>query len=455
MAARKDITAGLRKALVRNGLGKICEVSGLTRLTGGAMMESWRFEADGKTYVLRRAPSLAFMEGRTFGHDVEAAIVQAAHDAGVKAPKVLLVLEESDGLGSGFVMEALPGTPDPRAILDMETPGLLLEDAARDLARIHSLGSQDVPASVPRMNYAEAVAGLAEQFETAGGDRPIVALGLKWLADNLPAPVDPVLCHGDFRLGNILADRGRLSGVLDWEIAHFGDRHEDLAFACLPVWRFGRVDRPAMGLGSLDAFFAAYEAESGARIDRQRFGFWMIYRTVWWALGCLRQGHVWRSGEDRMVERVVISRRASEQEVDLLLLLEEHASREERQRPLPDPGPARRAPEGESSAGEIATAVGEWLATLKDKVEGHDRFQLAVARNALGIVAREERSRPDPHDRALSQEILAGRKGLATAGLLASLKRQALDTLASDIPKYPMLAVASEKWGDVSRQGEN
>ena len=40
------------------------EASGLARLTGGATMESWRFACDREDYVLRRAPSLEFMEGR-------------------------------------------------------------------------------------------------------------------------------------------------------------------------------------------------------------------------------------------------------------------------------------------------------------------------------------------------------------------------------------------------------
>ena len=50
----------------------------------------------------------------------------------------------------------------------------------------------------------------------------------------------------------------------------------------------------------------------------------MIHRTVWWAMGCLRMCEVLAlMGEDRMLERVVISRRTSEQELDLLMLLEE------------------------------------------------------------------------------------------------------------------------------------
>ena len=53
-AAQLDI--GLAKALSRVGIGK---PENLSRLTGGATMESWLFGAGGQDFVLRRAPSLA------------------------------------------------------------------------------------------------------------------------------------------------------------------------------------------------------------------------------------------------------------------------------------------------------------------------------------------------------------------------------------------------------------
>lgn len=435
------LRAGLAAALARAGLGEPRE---LVRLTGGATMESWRFSAGGSDYVLRRAPSEAFMAGRPFGHRTEAAIIRAAHAAGVTAPEVATVLEPADGIGSGYIMRALPGTPDPRAILAMREPGRILESAARDLARIHSLAREDLPADIPEMNYREALDGLRSQFDEAGGDRPIIALGLRWLADNLPESVAPVLNHGDFRLGNILAEDSRLTGVLDWELAHFGDPHEDLTFGCMAVWRFARYDRPALGLGSLEEYFSAYEAESGRAVDRARFRFWSVYRTVWWALGCLRNAKFWRAGDDRMLERVVISRRTSEQELDLLMLLEDEAPEEERAVRITEPtAPIER---GEASTGELATAVSEWLATIKDRVEGHDRFQLAVARNALGMIARGDQVSPKARDRTLTDQIMTGETSLATPGLLAELRRRALAKLAADVPKYPALAVARKKW---------
>ena len=407
-------------------------------------MESWRFEFAGDAYVLRRAPTLEFMAERPFGHDTEAAIIRAAHAAGVTAPEVVAELTPDDGLGSGFIMRALPGTPDPRAILTMDDPDTLLREAARDLARIHAIAHDDVPDDVPTLEYAHGVAELRKQFEEAGGDRPIIALGLKWLMDNIPAPAEPVLNHGDYRLGNVLAENSRLTGVLDWELAHFGDRHEDLAFGCMAVWRFARYDRPALGLGTLEEYFAAYEAESGHRVDHERFRFWLIYRTVWWALGCLRCAKTWREGSDRTLERAVISRRTSEQEVDLLLLLEEDAPDVERSLTI-QPKPYGQD-KGEACNGELAAAVSEWLETLKPLMDGHNRFQLAVARNALGMIDRDDAIMPESLDRPLAEDFLEERKSLATPGILANLREAALDKLRADIPKYPALAFARKKW---------
>lgn len=442
MIAADELQGGLEGVCARAGIEP---PKGLERLTGGATMESWHFWSGGGGFVLRRAPSLEFVADRPFGHDVEAEIIRKANAAGVTAPRIVAELEPEDGIGSGFVMQALPGTPNPKEILEMEDPAGLLEQAARDLARIHSLKPGDVPEAVPVMDYREAIADLRAQFEEAGGDRPIIALGLKWMEDNCPEPVEPVLIHGDYRMGNLLAEDSRLTGVLDWELAHFGDAHEDLAFGCMAVWRFHRYDRPALGLGSLEDYFAAYEAEAGVTIDRDRFRYWLIHRTVWWALGCLKCAKAWREGSDRMLERVVISRRTSEQELDLLMLLEEDASEEERARRVSMPELPIQV--GEATDGELALAVHEWLGTVKDRFEGHDKFQYAVARNALGMISRYNAAAIPAFENApLADRITCGEATLAEPGLLAELREAILATITQDVPKYPALAVAKKKW---------
>ncbi len=408
-------------------------------------MESWRFSAGGEDFVLRRAPSLAFMEDRPYGHDVEAAVIRAAHARGVTAPEVVAELEPEDGIGSGFVMRALPGTPNPKEILFFDEADALLKQAARDLARIHTIKPGDVPDAVPVTDYRQAIADLKQQFEEAGGDRPIIALGLKWMEDNCPDPVEPVLVHGDYRMGNLLAEPGKLTGVLDWELTHFGDRHEDLAFGCMAVWRFTRYDRPALGLGSLEDYFAAYEAEAGVKVDRERFRYWLIHRTVWWALGCLKMAKIWRSGEDRMLERVVISRRTSEQELDLLMLLEEDAPEVERAKTIDLPQAPVQV--GEATDGELAIAIYEWLGTVKDHFKGHDKFQYAVARNALGMISRYNAAAiPAFENEPLARRIMKGEATLQDKDLLSELREAILATIMQDVPKYPALAVARKVW---------
>ena len=437
-----ELVCGLSAALARIGLPP---PSRLERLSGGANMESWRFSAGTTDCVLRRAPTAKMMAGRVLDHHGEAVLIQTANAAGVTAPDVLVELYPSDGIGSGFVMRCLPGTPDPAIILESQDPKALLAELAGELAAIHRVPVAASPA--PLMDTAAALAELKARFLGYGGDRPILALALRWLEQHLPKPVAPRLVHGDFRLGNLLVDQGRLSGVLDWELAHLGDPHEDLAYGCMTVWRFSRPDRPAFGLGSVEALAAAYTAAGGAAFEPARFRFWLMYRTVWWALGCLQMGAMWRSGVDRSLERVVVARRTAEQELDLLLLLEDEAPVSERERPLP-PAFAHAAPGlGEPSGAEMLTAVSEWLASnVKPLVSGRGRFDLAVARNALGIVARELNQQPLASDRALSADLLNGTANLATPGMLARLRRMALDKLAADMPKYPALAMARALW---------
>lgn len=422
------------------------ELAGLVRLSGGANMESWAFEWAGGAYVLRRAPSADYMAGRPYGHADEAALVIAAHAAGVKAPEVVGVLSDGDGMGTGYVMRRVIAEVSPAKIL-ADPPLSLLADLGRELARIHAIPAETIPAAIPLMDTAAALAELKACFADYGGDRPVIALAIKWCEDHLPPPADPVLVHGDYRMGNIMVDADGLAVVLDWELAHRGDAHEDLAFGCMTVWRFGRIDHPAFGVGSIDDYFAAYEAAGGARVDRDRFHFWLVYRTLWWALGCLQMGQAWRSGADPTVERVVVGRRTAEQELDLLLLLETEAPAAERTRSLPPAPPPAAAPTGEPTNREIVQAVRDWLAEeIKPAAEGHGKFQVAVAMNALGIVMRDLDAGVRAEDKSLADRLLGGAVTLAEPGLLAKLRRAVLDKCAVDSPKYAALARAETLW---------
>jgi aminoglycoside phosphotransferase (APT) family kinase protein len=60
-------------------------VTGLLRLSGGANMQSWRFELGGEAFVLRRAPSDEWVATRQLDMAKEAEVIRVAR-AGVLAP---------------------------------------------------------------------------------------------------------------------------------------------------------------------------------------------------------------------------------------------------------------------------------------------------------------------------------------------------------------------------------
>src|SRR3546814_2128395 len=120
---------------------------------------------------------------------------------------------------------------------------------------------------------------------------------------------------------------------------------------------------------------------------------------------------------------VVIGRRTAEQELDLLLLSESEAPDAERARILPPSPAAAPAPVGEPATREMVQAVRDWLNdAVKPHAEGHDKFQVAVAMNALGIVMRDLDAGVRAEDGALAAALLAGETSLAAPGLLADRK---------------------------------
>jgi aminoglycoside phosphotransferase (APT) family kinase protein len=436
-------------------MNRICgngaEIANVVRLSGGANMESWSFDRAGQGYVLRRAPSLEFMEGRSFGHDVEAALVRTAYAAGARAPEVIGELVAADQLGSGYVMKRVEAEVNPARIL-ADPPASLIHDIAAELACIHSISP--VPdIAIPYMDTKAALADLKTRFADYGGDRPIIALAIKWCEDHLPEPASPCLVHGDFRMGNIMVDANGLAAVLDWELAHWGDAHEDLAYGCMAVWRFGQVDKPAFGVADLESYFAAYEAKSGNKVDHVRFRFWLVYRTLWWALGCLQMADIWRQGKDRSLERPVIGRRTSENELDLLMLLEEDVPERERVKiSRTNRLPARRL--GEPSSVEMLEALHEWIdQDVKAKAQGRDKFMAAVAMNAIGMLIRDIENPVEPHDKTLSDDILSDRISLKAPALLSKLRQIALAKVANDSPKYASFIKAKKLWLDQQADG--
>jgi len=141
--------------------------------------------------------------------------------------------------GELFVMEFLPGR-SPNVWRRRDHEGLRADwDGARRIAqdlvtyaaRIHSVSADKAPPGLPRLSFAEQLDTWRDCYREAGFNRdPVLEEAFDWLADNAPGDASHGLVHGDFRIGNMLIDAGRVSAILDWELAYIGDVRFDLGY---------------------------------------------------------------------------------------------------------------------------------------------------------------------------------------------------------------------------------
>jgi aminoglycoside phosphotransferase (APT) family kinase protein len=301
----------------------------LTRLSAGATLETWSFDAvgPGATWplILRRSPG-GVRAARTLPLADEAALVRALRHAGAMVAEVVHTLGDDDGLGDGFIMIRIPGETIPRKILrDAEFAAVrphLVAQFARAAAAIHGVDTAVLPAALKASGVRATLADMKARAADLGQSRPVFELAFRWLEDHLPDEVEPArLVHGDYRHGNVIIGAEGIRAVLDWEIAHLGDPIEDLAWLCAPPWRFGHLDLPAAGLGSKQDLLCAYAEATGKTVDPMRFRFWEMMGSIRWGVSCASMLEWFRSGRNRTVERAMIVRRASENEMDLMRLM--------------------------------------------------------------------------------------------------------------------------------------
>jgi aminoglycoside phosphotransferase (APT) family kinase protein len=318
-----DLQAGLERLAPR--LGGI--ISDLERLSAGASKETWRFRAGQGDLILRRSPG-----GEAISSAIplatEAALVQAAHRAGVPVPRVALVCESADGVGEAYVMERLEGETLGRRIVRDEAfaqvRGSLAFRCGEVMAKIHAVPLPGLP-ELPSMDALRVIGRYEAAYRDLGARRPVLEAAFRWLEKTAPKLAAPVLVHGDFRNGNLMVDRQRgLVAVLDWELAHLGDPAEDLGWICVNSWRFGGA-QPVGGFGSYEDLLAGYAAGGGRTVSLAEVKYWQAVGSLKWGVMCLMMYAAYASGRDASVERAMIGRRTSEAEIDLVALMEQAA----------------------------------------------------------------------------------------------------------------------------------
>lgn len=251
----------------------------LGRSLGGARVEpmpgghSWETylvsTASGPEVVVRVAPRGGTLD--PYDVEVERRALRAARGA-LPAPEVLLVAAHPSEFGAPLQVQTV--VPGARLRSSQKIPSGEIKRyraaMAVALGDLHRLGDPSRLSAV--RTTGEAIRSIidveVEHYRRAAAARqPGFEIGLRWLLSNLPGGNDePVLCHGDYRIGNILWDGcGEISGVLDWERAWAGDPMCDIAFTRqFSAW--GGIDREAVPL---------YERASGRKVDESLMTFYL------------------------------------------------------------------------------------------------------------------------------------------------------------------------------------
>lgn len=310
----------------------------LERLGGGAIQENWALDVELRggpragrhAWVLRTSsPSGVAV---SWSRAEEFAILATAHAAGVKVPEPILHCGDAAVIGRAFyLMARLPGEArGNRLVRDPALPGYgeaLVRDLGREMARLHRVGPpverlhfMPVPKTAPsRARITE----YRRHLDALDAVEPVLEWALSWLERRAPEPERVSLIHGDLRTGNYLVHDGRLSGILDWEFAAFGDPLEDLGWMLARCWRFGAYQREAGGIGSRQSLLDGYEAEAGHAVDRGLVPYWEVMATARWAVVALQQAERHYSGAEPSLELALTGQVLPALELDLLTRIAE------------------------------------------------------------------------------------------------------------------------------------
>lgn len=208
---------------------------------GGMSNPTYFIDADGWRAVLRKQPGMKLAKS-AHAIDREFRVLKALSETDIPVPGTYHYHDDPDLLGTPFyLMEWLDG----RIFDSYATPGVSSKERSaiyasmcEVMARLHrldfnaaGLGDYGRPG-----NYFERQitrwSQLWGQYRKGDDDNPDLDRMIAWLEPRIPDSEHLALCHGDFRIGNVMfhPTEPRVIGLLDWELSTLGHPLVDVAF---------------------------------------------------------------------------------------------------------------------------------------------------------------------------------------------------------------------------------
>lgn len=277
------------------------EIKNLKPLGGGASKEQFVFDLiqnnqPTQRCVLRMDPlESAVVTNR----EREYAILDLMQGI-VPSPKPLWVDYTGEQLGCpSLITDFIGGVTKPSlstsnvsgfgTVFDLKTREMLTKPFLKHLTAMHTINWKDTPYdcfSAPTADPKQAARWQLNWWskvwhnDTTEG-LPIMGLAERWMRDNLPSCSDSdlVFVHSDYRTGNFLYNEDTLdiTAILDWELIHVGDFHEDLAWAAIKSWStIENGELLASGLTPVNSLCEQYSLATGRAINKNNFYFYQV-----------------------------------------------------------------------------------------------------------------------------------------------------------------------------------
>jgi aminoglycoside phosphotransferase (APT) family kinase protein len=224
-----ELDARVRAAIAAAEPG--VETAPLETLPGGHSGLTYRTAAGDRALVIKAVPPGQRSIGR---HDMlrQARIMAALQGSGVPVPTIRAV---DDVEPAWFAMDLVEGESLEPVLDDPAVAPTLaaarMRRAADLMPRLHAVDLATLPIDAPALTPADE---LSRWVRTMGAVPPELVPAAEevrsLLEAHVPAPLAPVLVHGDYRLGNIIARGTEPVALIDWEIWAAGDPRVELGW---------------------------------------------------------------------------------------------------------------------------------------------------------------------------------------------------------------------------------